>query len=96
MNDKILAYVRTGYLLVVGSSLGWLADQGIDVPIEALDAVLWPLVTFIFYVASREITERVSSTKLAKILTGPGPAPIYNDIPDDVLEGFLAKEVAVQ
>ena len=88
MNDKILAYVRTGYLLLVGSVLGWLADRGIDIPIDALNDVLWPLVTFIYYVASREFSERVGNTQLARVLNGPGPSPTY----EQVIEGLTGEK----
>lgn len=92
MNDKLLARIRVAYQLAVGGLLGWLTKQGIDIPFEGLDAVLWPLVTFLYYVAAQEVTERVESSRLANVLLGPGPAPIYTNIPDGVLEAFLDGE----
>ena len=90
MNDQILSIVRVGYQAVVTAILSYLLRLGIDIDSQAVDSVLWPVVMVAYYAAARWVVARFNSSKLSAVLTGPGSVPIYNDIPDEVLEKFLA------
>ncbi len=96
MNDQILSIIRVGYQAVITAVLSYLLRLGIDVDSQALDSVLWPLVMVAYYAIARWVVAKFNSTKLSTVLTGPGSVPIYNDIPDEILEKFLREETAVQ
>lgn len=86
MNDQLLALIRTAWQSVIASVIAYLLSLGIEIDSAALFAVTWPVVMAFYYLVATKLAERVPKLSL---VAGPGKAPIYNDIPDDVLEKLL-------
>ena len=88
MNDQLIALVRTVYQGAIAAAGVWLLDRGVTIDTAAVELALWPVVLGVYYFVAQQITARVDSTKLAAVLTGPGPQPTY----DEVIEGLTGQK----
>lgn len=96
MNDQLIALIRQAWQATIAAAITYLLRLGIDIDSDALFAVTWPIVMFVYYFVAQQVIKRTRSSKLSVALTGPGKLPVYNDIPDEVLEAFLVEQTAVQ
>lgn len=74
-DDKGLSIVRTYVQLAIGALLGWLlTEYAVELDSAHVEQLVMPIVTAVYYLAARELTERHPS--LGFIL-GPGTPPTY-------------------
>lgn len=94
-SDRAIAIIRSGWQAIISGALNLLLVRfGIDIDETAVLLLTWPLVHAGYLAFAYWFTARFG--RLLLLLTGPGAAPIYNEIPDDVLEQFLTEQTATQ
>ncbi len=75
LNDTVVSIIRTFVPAAVGAVITFLAANGIDVDAEAFEAVLFPVVTGVYYIAARALAEAFPA---AGWLLGYPAAPSYD------------------
>lgn len=59
MNDHIIAIIRTVVPMIVGAIVTYLASVNIEIDAAALEAVLFPIVSGVYYIVARLLAEAV-------------------------------------